>query len=212
MKKIASLIIILLYTNSIICAQNETKEYKGAYFSALFYETTFLNYSSDRSQSIFTNVISSYKSVGLEVGRYNGAQSTGLLIAYGNNTDDDEVFFKGEKRYENYLLIGGIGRTGIIVTKTKSATRFHLGASFLGAVYQMNGKEATEYIYDLDNRNLLKDIVRRGLVLDVGLFIELGRRIKNVGSIHANFQPISLFLWSQGIGFNFFRVALIAQL
>ena len=43
MKILASLIIILLYTNSIICAQNETKEYKGAYFSALFYETTFLN-------------------------------------------------------------------------------------------------------------------------------------------------------------------------
>ena len=188
------------------------KNIKEHTFRHFFYEKTFLNYSSARSQSIFTNVISSYKSLGLEVGRYNGAQSTGLLIAYGNNTDDDEVFFKGEKRYENYLLIGGIGRTGIIVTKTKSATRFHLGASLLAAVYQMNGKKATEYIYDLDNRNLLKDIVRRGLVLDVGLFIELGRRIKNVGSIHANFQPISLFLWSQGIGFNFFRVALIAQL
>ena len=188
------------------------KSIKEHTFRHFFYEQTFLNYSSARSQSIFTNVISLYKSVGLEVGRYNGAWSTGLLIAYGNNTDDDEVFFKGEKRYENYLLIGGIGRTGIIVTKTKSATRFHLGASLLAAVYQMNGKKATEYIYDLDNRNLLKDIVRRGLVLDVGLFMELGKRIKNVGSIHANFQPISLFLWSQGIGFNFFRVALIAQL
>ena len=49
------------------------KNIKEHTFRHFFYEQTFLNYSSARSQSIFTNVISLYKSVGLEVGRYNGA-------------------------------------------------------------------------------------------------------------------------------------------
>ena len=213
------ILVMLKFLITPLFAQESSNAFKG-YYVQVYNQFELVQYYPEKNSVSYIGMTETFQTIGFEIGKYNGAQLFGILLAYGfennppENNSEGVKLSEDETNYDSYWRFSGVFRNRIIGTKTTNKFRFHLGGAISLGMQRTRGVIGIGEIFDqqgIRSYPVKSKKYTNGFV-EFGPEIQIGGKLKKKGSIFLIMYPIGLNFSTVGIGYNVGRVGLVVQI